>query len=112
MKKGLAILVLLVSGPLVSSFILLPGDVFAGDVASTYLEVPDVCDVRANSEDLPIDTLGYWGPPSGEGDPDTVGDGLGGPEGVWDSSGLSGVEIELSWKQVLILLLSSSWWTP
>jgi hypothetical protein len=110
MKKNLAILILLIVGLLASPIILRPGNAVAADWIDLGLEVPEVTEVREGAGEGTIDSFGPIGP-GGEGDPDSLGDGNGGVEGIadWDyMSSIFGVDV-LPLKALLIFCESSSW---
>ena len=103
MKKGLAILILLVSVSLVSSLSILPGEVLAEDSPDQYL---DFSDFRDTLDDLTVDSEGKP-PEDNEGDPDNMGDGLGYVESDDDCLGLTSY-----WDELLLLLMSLTMIAP
>ena len=112
MKRGLTILILLVSASLITTVALLPGESHAGAVPSQSLETTDSRDFL---DDLIFDSQGKPDSEGTEGDPDTFGDGYGASgdqEEVTD--GLLGGVDSGRWalNNYLAFLMSSFWLIP
>lgn len=105
MKRVLAILILLVSGAVITTMTIVPGQAFAED--EQVLVVPDV------REDLIAESTGS--PSDGHsGDPDSGTDGLGFTDqgDVLDSSSSSLEIVGLDYEDILCVLMSAIWLVP